>query len=259
MDTLLKIINYKKSSIASAKNNLPISHMNMERKTKKFTSTILRNHYNHKINIIAEIKKASPSQGIIMENCDVAKIAQEYENGGAKCISVLTDDKFFGGSHGNIKIAQQKTTLPILRKDFIVDVYQIYESKHIGADAILLIASILTEKELTRFEEVAFHLGMDVLVEVNNQAELDIVLECTKTPLIGINNRNLRDLSINKQNIFHLLNLLPEGRVPICESGIKSRKDIDDVKKSGCCTFLVGTSLMQSEQKKDFLQSLCDE
>jgi len=256
MDILSKIVDYKKSVIASAKKNLSIEKMNTTRKTKGFANLIQQKHKSNDVSIVAEIKKGSPSKGLIVKDLNVAEIAKEYEFGGASCISVLTDEKFFFGSNENLKIAKENTNLPILRKDFIIDEYQIYESKHIGADAILLITSILTGNELSRFEDIAFSLGLDVLVEVHNEIELDVAMKFTKSPLIGVNNRNLRDFSINIKNTENLIKKLSNDRIPICESGIEGTNDIINLQEKGCNSFLIGTLLMQSSDRVEFLKTL---
>ena len=256
MDILSGIVDYKKSVIASAKKNFPIEKMNLTGKTKGFTNSIKHKHENNNVSIIAEIKKGSPSKGLIVKDLNIATIAKEYEFGGASCVSVLTDEKFFFGSNANLKIAKENTNLPILRKDFIIDEYQIYESKHIGADAILLITSIIAGNELSHFEDIAFSLGLDVLIEVHNEIELDMAMKFTKSPLIGVNNRNLRDFSINIKNTENLIKKLSNDRIPVCESGIEHKNDIINLQEKGCNSFLIGTSLMQSSNRVEFLKKL---
>lgn len=256
MDILSQIVKYKKTVIASTKEILPITKMNLQTETRGFEQKIVQNVKNGKINIIAEIKKGSPSKGMIVENIDVEGIAKEYERGGASCISVLTDEKFFFGSNLNLQIAKESTTIPILRKDFIIDEYQIYESKHIGADAILLIASILTAEQIAEFEKIASSLSLSVLLEIHNEIELNMILENTKSALVGINNRNLRDFSVNVENTKNLIKKLPKERIPICESGVESKSTIDEMYKIGCNTFLIGTAIMQKENKAEFIKNL---
>lgn len=256
MDTLSQIVDYKKTVIASAKKNLQVSQMNNKVNTPNFADAILTNHAQNKTSIIAEIKQGSPSRGIITTNFDVKAIAEDYQKGGATCISVLTDEKFFLGSNKNIAIASLYSRLPILRKDFIIDEYQIHESLHLGASAILLIASILTPQQMQNFETLAFALGLSVLVEVHSAAEMETALKYTTTPLIGINNRNLKNFSINLQNTIDLLQMIPQGRIAICESGITTKDDISMMKSHRCNTFLIGTAIMQSTNRMTFIQNL---
>ena len=256
MDILTQIVDYKKTVISSAKNILPISQMEISGKSRGFLTNIQNTLNQNKTAIIAEIKKGSPSKGIITENFDVLHIAKAYENGGATCISVLTDEKFFHGHNQNIKIAKENCSLPILRKDFIIDRYQIFESKHLGADAILLIASILDGEQMADLEHLAFSLGLDVLIETHTEKELETVLKHTLTPLIGINNRNLKNFEISLQNTINLIKLIPHNKIPICESGIETKEDIKLMQNHNCNTFLIGTSIMKQEKKAEFIQKL---
>ena len=256
MDILENIVEYKKNVIASAKKNISISNMNLHQNSRNFAEAISLKHNKNKKNIIAEIKKSSPSKGLIMKDLNISQIASEYENGGATCISVLTDEKFFSGNNENIQIAKSTTTIPILRKDFIIDKYQIYESKHIGADAILLITSILDGNTMQEFEQIAFSLGLSVLIEIHDSKELEIAQKFTKSPLIGVNNRNLRNFEINLENTTQMLSNFEKNRIPICESGIETFTDIENIYQKGCTCFLIGTSIMKSENKKKFIENL---
>lgn len=256
MDILSQIVEYKKSVIARAKTTLPLKEMNLGENCLPFGENLVLNNKRGIVSIIAEIKKGSPSKGVISEDFNVEKIAKQYEDGGASCISVLTEDKFFFGADENIRIAKKASGLPILRKDFIIDEYQIYESKHIGADAILLIASILTGEELSHFEKIAFSLGLSVLVEVHNETEMNTALKYTTSPLIGINNRNLKNFSIDLENTINLMKNLPKERVPVCESGISTKEDIQYMQSKRCNVFLIGTSIVQSNNKAEFIQNL---
>lgn len=256
MDILSQIVDYKKSVIARAKSELPVQNMSASCKNRGFANAILKSVRGKKTAIIAEVKKGSPSMGIISPNLDVAKTVQMYESGGATCLSILTDEKYFFGSNKNVQTAQENSSLPILRKDFIIDEYQIHESKHIGADAILLMASILTGEEMSRFEAIASELGLDVLVETHDVKEMRTALEHTKAPLVGVNNRNLRDFSINFQNTKNLINLLPSERIAVCESGVKTAADIKAMQECGCYAFLIGTAIMQSLDPQNFIKNL---
>ena len=205
--------------------------------------------------IIAEIKKASPSKGVIREDFHPASIAASYEKAGARCLSVLTDKDFFQGDEAFLKQARGTCALPVLRKDFMVDPYQIYESRMIGADCILLIVSCLSDQQLQDFSGIALELGMDVLVEVHGAEELDRALPLEGT-LLGINNRNLHTFEVTLDNTFELLSSIPENRKVITESGIHSTDDIDAMFKNGVNSFLVGEAFMRQDDPGEGLKNL---
>ena len=194
--------------------------------------------------IIAEIKKASPSAGVIVEEFDPVKKAIEYEAFGASALSILTEEDFFMGSNDYLKNVKKITALPILRKDFMIDEYQIYESKLIGADCILLIASILSDQQIEDFVNIAKKLQLDYLIEVHDENELRRV-EHFQDALIGINNRNLKTFEVDLDNSVHLRNAFKQKNIFIAESGIKSREDINYLKLNNIKVFLVGESLMR--------------
>jgi len=194
--------------------------------------------------IIAEIKKASPSAGIISENFDPIQKAQEYEAFGAAALSILTEEDFFLGSNQYLKDVKAITSLPILRKDFMVDEYQIYEAKLIGADCILLIASILSDIEITDFVALAEDLELDYLIEVHDAEELQRV-EHFNNALIGVNNRNLKTFEVDINNSVNLKNSFSANNIFIAESGIKNKDDMNYLKESGISVFLIGESLMR--------------
>ena len=198
--------------------------------------------------IIAEIKKASPSAGIISEDFDPVSKAKEYELLGASALSILTEEDYFLGSIQYLKDVKAISNLPILRKDFIVDEYQIYESKLIGADCILLIVSILSDKELERFTSLADTLGLDYIIEVHNEEELKRVEDFSEA-IIGVNNRDLKTFEVNIENSIRLRNLFKKENIFVAESGIKNQKDIDKLSMHNINVFLIGESLM----KGDFL------
>ncbi len=194
--------------------------------------------------IIAEIKKASPSAGVIAEEFDPVKKAIEYEAFGASALSILTEEDFFMGSADYLKEVKKITALPILRKDFIIDEYQIYESKLIGADCILLIVSILSDQQIEDFVNIAKKLGLDYLIEVHDENELNRV-EHFEDALIGVNNRNLKTFEVNLDNSVRLRNSFKQKNIFIAESGIKSREDMDYLKLNKIKVFLIGESLMR--------------
>jgi len=195
--------------------------------------------------VIAEIKKASPSKGVLRTDFYPAEIAQSYALHGAACLSVLTDAQFFQGSAAYLKQARAACELPVLRKDFIVDEYQIYQARAMGADAILLIAAALDVAKMQLFEALAHQLGMAVLVEVHNSAELEAALQLS-TPLIGINNRNLRTFEVSLQTTLELLPKIPAGRIVVTESGILQAADVQLMRSHNVCAFLVGEAFMRA-------------
>ena len=205
--------------------------------------------------IIAEIKKASPSKGVIRENFQPAAIARSYEQAGASCLSVLTDSDFFQGSEQYLQEARDACSLPVLRKDFMVDVWQIYESRMLGADCVLLIVACLTDEQLVEMSSVALDLGMDVLVEVHGAEELRRALPLQGT-LLGINNRNLHTFEVTLDNTFELLSSIPSDRKVITESGIHTVEDVDAMFVRGVTSFLVGEAFMRQENPGDGLKSL---
>ncbi len=194
--------------------------------------------------VIAEIKKASPSKGVIRENFDVVEIAQSYEAGGASCLSVLTDQDFFQGHEDFLVAARSACQLPVIRKEFIVDPYQVVESRAIGADCILLIVAALDEENLAGLHQHARTLGMDVLVEVHNREELERALKL-ELEMVGINNRDLRTFDTSLDTTIKLLELIPAGCLVVTESGIHSREDIALMRQHDVNAFLVGEAFMQ--------------
>ena len=205
--------------------------------------------------VIAEIKKASPSKGILRENFQPAEIAQSYAQYGAACLSVLTDVQFFQGADDYLVQARAACKLPVLRKDFMVDPYQIIAARAMGADCVLLIVSALTQHQLNEFEACAFELGMDVLVEVHDAKELDMALQM-KTSLLGINNRNLRTFETSLQNTIDLLPRIPAGKRVITESGILRPEDVQQMRQHDVHAFLVGEAFMRAADPGEELARL---
>lgn len=205
--------------------------------------------------VIAEIKKASPSQGVIRERFAPAQIAAQYQRGGASALSVLTDRDFFLGHEDHLRAARAACALPVLRKDFSVDVYQLAEARALGADAVLLIVAALEPARLRELAAAARHYGLDVLVEVHDRGELERALEL-EAPLVGINNRNLRDFSTRLETTLELLPAIPEGRLAIAESAIHTRDDVQRLRDAGVAAFLVGEAFMRAEDPGAALRSL---
>ena len=246
MTILDEIYKYKLIEVYENKKRIPLNVIK-ENIKKAFTtrslSAVLKSDVN--ISIVAEIKKASPSLGILRENFNPIEIARIYEANGASAISVLTDEKLFQGSLSYLTMVRNTVRLPVLRKDFIVDPYQIYEARKAGADAILLIAALLSKEELQDFLLLASKLEMDCLVEVHSENELKTVLQ-TNASIIGINNRDLKTFKTDLETTLRLRPLIPSGKIVVSESGIKSRKDIEVLLENGVNAVLVGETLMKS-------------
>ena len=205
--------------------------------------------------VIAEIKKASPSKGVIRADFRPAEIAPSYERAGAACLSVLTDRQFFQGAPEYLQAARAACTLPVLRKDFLVDPYQVFEARAMGADAILLIVSALSLAEMQAMEAIAESLGMAVLVEVHDGAELDLALQL-RTPLVGINNRNLRTFEVSLQTTLDLLPRIPAERIVVTESGILQPADVALMREHRVNAFLVGEAFMRADEPGKALATL---
>jgi indole-3-glycerol phosphate synthase len=205
--------------------------------------------------VIAEIKKASPSRGVLRANFDPATIARSYEKAGAACMSVLTDKEFFQGSAEHLKAARVACALPALRKDFVIDPWQVHESRMLGADCILLIAACLSRGEMLELERVAHSLGMAVLVEVHDGDELEKAA-ALKTPLLGINNRNLKTFETKLETTIDLLPRVPKGRIVVTESGILAPADVARMRGHGVETFLVGEAFMRAADPGEALRGL---
>lgn len=210
--------------------------------TRGFIKSLVKHH----IGLIAEIKRASPSRGIIRTDFDPAELAVSYEIGGAACLSVLTDVPYFKGDDSYLAAARNAVKLPVLRKDFMLDTYQIAESRILGADCVLLIMAALSDAQAAECEAAAHEFGMDVLIEVHNEAEMTRALKLS-SQLIGINNRNLKTLEVELATSETLVKLVPEGRVVVCESGVATYKDIVRMQGAGIYCFLVGESLMSQK------------
>ena len=223
--------------------------------TRGFVDAIRRKHAAGETAVIAEVKKASPSKGLIRKDFNPAQIARSYEAGGAACLSVLTDVDFFQGSNLYLGEARAACSLPVLRKDFTIDPYQVYEARVIGADAILLIVAALEDGPMVEMANLAMELGMDVLVEVHDIDELERALQ-TDCELIGVNNRNLRTFEVSLDTTLELKNAVPRDRTLVTESGIASQADVSKMRDAGVQTFLVGESFMREAEPGAALQRL---
>lgn len=246
MTILDTIYQHKVSEVEKNKKQIPLRVLEkrmQKRHDMRSFGRALKSDTN--ISVIAEIKKASPSLGVIREDFQPAEIARLYQKGGAAAISVLTDEKYFQGKLSYIKDVKQSVDLPVLRKDFIIDPYQIYEAQSAGADAILLIAALLSEDTIQRFLNLARELEMDCLVEVHTGAELQKVLQ-TSADIIGINNRDLATFIVNLETTFQLRPMIPEGKIIVSESGIKSRTEILRLFNKGINAVLIGETFMKS-------------
>ena len=248
-DILDKIVAVKRQEVAAALERRSLQAVRLDAESRVLTrdfEAALRDKPAAGHNaVIAEIKKASPSRGILRADFVAADIAQSYAEHGAACLSVLTDQQFFQGSVDYLKQARASCQLPVLRKDFLVDPYQVYESRAMGADAVLLIAACLDDAQMRDMEAIARGLFMSVLVEVHDAQELERAL-LLKTPLIGINNRNLRTFEVSLDTTLELKARLPPDRLLVTESGILSREDVHRMNDAGVSAFLVGEAFMRA-------------
>ena len=247
MNILDEIVAKTKSKLEEKKQGLSLEELSSKIDFKNLKETNFKKSLQNKAEaIIAEIKKASPSAGIISDNFDPVLKSKEYESFGASALSILTEEDYFLGNIEYLKDVKATTSLPILRKDFIVDEYQIYESKLIGADCILLIASILNDKELKNFSETAERLKLDYIIEVHDEDELQRVQHFSNA-IIGVNNRNLKTFDVDINNSVELKKIFEGENIFIAESGIKSKKDIEYLKRHNINVFLIGESLMKGD------------
>ena len=221
-----------------------------------FTKALIEQAKRKQPAVIAEIKKASPSKGVIRENFVPADIARSYQKGGATCLSVLTDVDYFQGADAYLQQARAACTLPVIRKDFMIDPYQVVEARALGADCILLIVAALDDVKMAELASVAKGVGLDVLVEVHDGDELDRALKVLDTPLLGINNRNLHTFEVSLENTLDLLPRIPRDRLVVTESGILNRADVELMEISDVYAFLVGEAFMRAESPGQELQRL---
>lgn len=251
---LQRIGDHKKLEVAAAKKQRPLSSLVDETYSERRDFIAALKPMDTPA-IIAEIKKASPSKGVIRANFDVANIARIYAENGARCLSVLTDIEFFQGHPDYLALAKSHCNLPVLRKDFIIDSYQIHESLSLGADCILLIVAMLDDSQLVDFNQIAQELGLAVLVESHTHEELERALKLS-TPLIGINNRSLHTFKTDIQLSIELKSYVPKDKIIVTESGINSPADIRLMQAAGINTFLIGESLMRAEDIGKALKEL---
>jgi indole-3-glycerol phosphate synthase len=247
-DVLTKINADKRDHIARCKTAVPAATLEQQARAtpapRGFIRALQTTVANGRYGLIAEIKKASPSKGLIRADFDPPALARAYVAGGATCLSVLTDEPYFQGHDDYLRQVRAVTTLPIIRKDFMLDPYQVIEARALGADCILLIMASLSDAQAAELEAAAIDYGLDVLVEVHDGAELDRAVKL-KTPLLGINNRNLKTLSVDIATTEMLAARVPSGKMLVSESGLYTKADLDRMAKCGACCFLVGESLMR--------------
>ena len=256
IDTLKEIVKKKQERIALAKLQLPEEELKSRMPglppTRPFLEAIQK---PRTISLIAEIKKASPSRGVIREDFNVPEIARAYNEAEVQAVSVLTEEDYFQGSLAYLQEVKNIVQAPVLRKDFILEAYQVYESRYFGADAVLLIADILTREKIMECMTIAQGLGMECLVEVHDEKELKKVLNL-KVPLIGINNRDLRTLEVDFKTTEKLFPLVPKGKPVVVESGIKSKQDVLFLRILGACAILVGEKFMSAPDIKRAVEEL---
>ena len=260
-DILNKIVAVKREEIAEGLKKKSLAAMRADAEsrvlTRDFEGAMRAKIQAGRAAVIAEVKKASPSKGVLREEFIPADIAQSYAAHGAACLSVLTDKQFFQGSNDYLKQARASCDLPVLRKDFMVDAYQVYEARAIGADCILLIAACLDDAKMAELEAVARSLDMAVLVEVHDRAELERALKL-KTRLVGINNRNLRTFEVSLQTTLDMLADVPADRLLVTESGILAKADVQRMREAQVNAFLVGEAFMRAAEPGEALAALFD-
>lgn len=261
MNKLDEICDVKRTHVKKQKSKISLAALEDIAHTQASAPRGFIKALRHKANVgefglIAELKKASPSKGLIRSDFAPEKLAVEYRDGGATCLSVLTDEPYFQGSDDYLKIAKDAVNLPALRKDFMLDTYQIAESRALGADCILLIMACLSDSQAAELEAAAHEFGMDVLVEVHDIKETERALKHLKSPMIGVNNRDLKTLQIDLNISKTLSKIIPAHYLKVCESGITTHDDLLKMREHGFNTFLVGESLMKQDDVKVATQRL---
>jgi indole-3-glycerol phosphate synthase len=262
-DILNKIVAVKRDEVLAAQSRAPLDSVRAQAEARRrqpgavrdFVASLRARIDAGQAAVIAEIKKASPSKGVLREQFEPARIAESYERHGAACLSVLTDVTFFQGHADYLVQARAASSLPVLRKDFMIDPYQVFEAAAMGADCILLIAACLDDARMADLEAIAQDLGLAVLVEVHDGAELDRALRL-RTPLVGVNNRNLRSFEVSLQTTLDLRDRVPADRVLVTESGILARADVARMRGEGVHAFLVGEAFMRAPDPGQALRDL---
>jgi indole-3-glycerol phosphate synthase len=258
MNILEKIVEVKRKEVAAKKAKLPLGYLKQQPFwSRKTVSLIKRLAADDTTGIIAEFKRKSPSKGVINSTSGVDEVVADYARYGAAAISVLTDETFFGGSTNDLILARKTTSIPILRKEFIIDEYQIYEAKAFGADVILLIAACLTKAEVQILSRVAVELGLEVLLEIHDEDELQHI--CEETKLIGINNRSLKTFDVDIERSLRMAEKIPAGKIRIAESGISSAEDIRLFRKNNYKGFLIGETFMKEENPGEAFRKFANE
>jgi indole-3-glycerol phosphate synthase len=258
-DLLQQILTTKREEIAWRKRQVPLAELRELAESQPlpldFRGALQRRIASGSLAVIAELKKASPSRGVIREDFDPRAIAASYARAGATCLSVLTDAKYFQGCEAYLTLAKQASGLPTLRKDFLIDAYQIYEARAIQADAVLLIVAALDKEALKDLSQLAAELSLAVLVEVHTASELERALNLEGV-ILGINNRNLKTFEVSLENTLSLLPLIPPDRLVVTESGIHTQEDVARMKAQGLRAFLVGEAFMRAEDPGEELRRL---
>ncbi len=252
-----EIVSYTKERVINKKEEVSFHHIlkKVEKLPISYAFPFEASLKGKGFHFICEVKKASPSKGILVDSFDYIQIAKDYEEAGASCISVLTEPRYFKGEDKYLKKIREEVSIPLLRKDFIVDSYQIYESKLLGADCILLICSILSKEELLKYLAICNELGLSALVEAHDEREVHMAVE-VGARMIGVNNRNLRNFEVNINNSINLRRLVPDSVLFIAESGIKTREDVLLCREHNISGILIGETLMKSTNKKEALSEL---